>query len=339
MDDFPIQPSRLLVTAVVLLSAVLVAPAQGAIFVGGDFLVVDHAANAVQEYNLAGVQLSSRPISYAGPGARPPNRVGDATVDADGNLHVYNGIFQPVLATVDATTEIQTDRPGVGFSSVNRTNVGNIAAIGNNVFVNDNNTSGSTDHGIVAFDRSNGYASQRFATDFNPNDLAAGLDGRLYALGVVNNLASASPDTIRVYDPTSFSLLNTIDLPTMTVGESLTGIAVDQVGGIFAVSNDGNLLSLDGSGNIIGSLELVQAGAIFDLDIRNDGALLAAGTGAVFVSDVSLAAFTPIDVTATGPTHVAFLNVTAVPEPGVTFPLLAAASFCFVRWRRRGAAE
>ena len=336
--------SRYAVTVVLVLS--YSAKADAELFGAGDFFVVDHQNNSVKEYNFAGTLLSTRDISY--PGTRGANRVGDAMLDIDGNLHVYNGIFQPFLSTVNATDGSQVDDAGNdvgGFSTSSTDNQGSVAAIGDHVFVNDINTVGTDSYGIVSFDRSNSYQSLRFATDFNPSDLAAGLNGRLYALGIVNPAATGTPNVIRVYDPASLdvnnapSLVDEIELPTATSTAGLFAIAANESGDIFAATGSGDLLSLDAAGNITNSRQLsTLTPSLFDLDIRADGRLLVAGRGRVYLSDTSLAPATDIDIAGSLPIHAGFLEgvgAVGVPEPSTLIPMIAAVAFLGIRARRK----
>ncbi len=337
MSACPLCPSFVRASLTILVVIGLVSPVSAAVFAGGEYLVFDHSSNTVFEYSADNEVQSSVTLSYPD-GGRGPNRIGGGVVDRDGNLHVYNGVFQPYLSTIDAQSGGQTDREGVGFSSVNNIANTNLTSIDHRVFAIDNSTTGSDENGIVLFDRSADYASQRFATSFQPNDLAAGHDGRLYALGTTGSGASANPDEIQVYDPNTLASLSSISLPNDTVGESVTGIEVTSAGEIFAATRSGLLARLDAGGNIVQSLDIVDlfdTDDLNDLDLRADGRLLVGGRlGEIYFSDTSLESATALTVNdGSTPVHVAWTDVTAVPEPGSV--LFIGAMLGGVLWHRR----
>src|SRR5262249_2467003 len=155
-----------------------------------------------------------------------------------------------------------------------------------------------------------------FATDFQPIDVAAGLDGKLYAL--------AAGGVLRVYDPSSLALLNTITLPaTLPVAGAMLAqdyraVTADPNGLIYTADWGRTVARFSPAGGF-------QAGALMpssnpqgpalgnldDIDFLsypgpNDGGLLALGSNNGVVAEVSGQFFSPRGsfLAGTGPTFV-----------------------------------
>jgi hypothetical protein len=212
--------------------------------------VVSQGATApgsfLKEYTTSGVLVRSTAIPIAG----GTEYARDLALTGK-QLRVYNGTFDPHLSTYDGTTGAwaNTDGPA-GWSTVNNSSYGGLAVLGGFAFATDMTTfSEPADEakGIVRFDLSDG-SSTRFADDTEPIDVAAGLDGKVYALDAFR--------TIRVYDPATLGLLNTVVLPAQVVPVNAFGpvtqdyraIAVDQNGLIYAADWNAYVTRFDATG-------------------------------------------------------------------------------------------
>jgi hypothetical protein len=217
---------------------------------------------------------------------------------------VYNGTFSPQLSAYTATSGAWTSTAGpAGWSTVNNVSYGGLAVLGGYAFATDMSTSGD-EKGIVRFDLAAG-TSDRFATDFEPIDVAAGLDGKLYALDAAR--------TLRVYDPSSLALLNTITLPASVtpagsstpVAQDYRAVAVDPNGLIYAADWNRTLTRFSAAGVVQYSATLPTTsqqglpavGNLDDIDFLtypnpNDGGLLAVGSSNGVVAEVSGQFFT-----------------------------------------------
>ncbi len=149
---------------------------------------------------------------------------------------VYNGTFSPQLSAYDAAAGTWSNTAGpAGWSTVNNVSYGGLAVLGSSAFATDMSTAGDAEQGVVRFNLADG-TSDRFATDFQPIDVAAGLDGKLYALDASR--------TLRVYDPSSLALLRTVTLPaSVTPSGSSTPVAQDYRA--IAVDTNGLIYTAD----------------------------------------------------------------------------------------------
>ncbi|TWU60092.1 hypothetical protein Poly51_03660 [Rubripirellula tenax] len=328
--------------ACLLTIASLAGPATAAVVTPGNILVMDQTTSSIREFSTSGVFVQSFAVSPAA-GAGSSDVPRDLVVDTIGNMHVFNGTFTPSLSTINQVTSAQVDRngPGTGFASANATNRGGIAAIGSNVFVADAPIGARNEKGIIRFEAGNGFATTRFGTDFIANDLTFGADGRLYALGTESPAATASPGHINVYDPNSLARVDQIVLPSATQAMSLRGVAADGTGNMFAVIGTGSVLRLDASGAVVGSLSIIGANDLYDIDIDVNGNLLTTGTDSNvhltntgFTSQTSFLAAGSPSVPAPRMFATFATPVQAVPEPSTWIALLFCGAIACKRRRR-----
>ncbi|MFO0881408.1 MAG: Calx-beta domain-containing protein [Gemmataceae bacterium] len=235
----------------------------------------------IREYSSTGQLVRTINVPVTGEIGR------DLVVD-NRQIHLFNGTFSPNLSTYDAATASWSNTTTPGWSTVNNLSYGGIARTGGATFVTDMNTSGAVETGIVRFNADGSV--DRFATDFEPIDLTVGLDGKLYALNASR--------TLRVYQPDTMALLQTVTLPT-TVNVTISGtttavtqdyrsIAVDQNGLIYAADWGGVVSRFSATGVVQTSQKMTTAqgpawGNLIDIDIFSpilpiDGGQLVVGS-------------------------------------------------------------
>ena len=199
---------RVALAVLTLVSLMLAAVPSGsaAVVTPGNLLVSDNGTNMVTEYTTNGSFVQSFSVA---PNATFGLR--DVVVDEFGSIHLFNGTFSPVLSTIDPVSGVQTDR-NADFSTANVLGYGGIASTAGRVFVNDSNTSGSPDNGLISWEIGGGFTPTRFATDFAANDLTVGQDGQLYALGLEDTSTGLPARYVNVYDPQTLTRTEQIDL-------------------------------------------------------------------------------------------------------------------------------
>jgi hypothetical protein len=235
--------------------------------------------NTIGVYTQIGVwEPSVQTVPY-GDGPRPATEsVRDIVMDEDNGLvYIYNGTFDPFLTIYNRSLGTWTHETTSGWSTVNNVSYGGIARYQSYIYLSDMSTAyDGSPAGIVRFDTTTS-SFMRFADGFQIIDLTVGFSGKLYAL-------DSNESTVRVYDPSTNDLLDTI-----TLAKDVRGIAVNESGEIFGASWDDNIYHFDNNGALIkstasGTLDLT------DIDINRDG-LLAVGSrfGDVILTDETLA--------------------------------------------------
>lgn len=234
-------------------------------FTGGDpkLYEYDTSGNLVQEFDI--------PANTAGEIAR------DVLVDFNGNAQIYNGTFQPELATLDPTTgTVIETRTFANWSTANNLTYGGVAAFGNYVFATDTKTGddAESDVGIVRFDIT-GHQAERFASEQGRMiDVAIGLDGLVYALG-----PSGSPygTDVYVFDPDSLEMIRHIAMQHQN-----RALAVNAEGTIFTVGGIEGIRRYDATGQQVGdTLSDNGIGGLADIDLNRNGDILIASHGGV----------------------------------------------------------
>jgi hypothetical protein len=308
----------------------------------GNILVSDEVFSGpgrVREFTPAGVLVQTFNFPASPPGDGQPR---DLIVDSNGNIQIYNGTFTPVLTTLNpaGTGTVTGNTPFLGWSTINNTTYGGIAAFGDFVFATDMATAGAgSPNGIVRFNV-NDLSALRFASG-PPNgpgdyiDLTIGRDGLLYA-----QFPGTSPggNQVDVFDPTTLAFQRRINL-----GVDLRAIAVDQNGDIFAVAlNDNRIFQFDTNGNLLRTVTSI--GGFWDIDIDGAGRLVIAAGDRIVLTDRSLSSLNILNVGTISPvgTFVAFVQPPlgpaglAVPEPASLAPLgIGLAGLLVWRWRKR----
>lgn len=299
------------------LVAVLVSWAQGVMavpFTPGNLLVESQTPGFVF-YRIVEYALDGSIVQTFTP-ERPPTQTGvfqprELTASTDGLLHLYNGASDPYLSTYDPASGSWSHVTHAGWSTASDLTYGGIARSGNTVFVVDQETccvSPEEARGIIAFDLVLG-TSIRFASDFDPVDLALGLDGRLWALDAEGALA-------RAFDPVSFAALGTVSL---AAAGDVRALAVGAAGEFFVATWDGRVVHLGSTGGFVASRSF--AGSFIDIDLSSDGLIaLGSRSGTTWLTDTIFSFATPIE---TGRVH-AFVAFVPLPEPSGTVLLSAA---------------
>jgi Ca2+-binding RTX toxin-like protein len=275
------------------------AEAEGTELTGGNLLV--STADTVYEYTPDGRQVQAIAVPYP-TGTRPGTETArDVVASGTGELHVYNGTFEPFLSTYASRAGSWTHHTHPGWSTVNNVSYGGIAVFERFLYATDMRTFGDDGadeaSGIVRFD-TDGFDSARFAERIEFIDLTVGLDGLLYAL-------EYDEQTVRVYDPRTVAPLRTIRLAA-----GVRGIAVDEAGDIFGASWDDRIYNFGSAGELRAS---VASGTtnLTDIDLSPAGGLVAGSRfGDVVVTNKALANVRTFSVGGE-PTFVAFLNATA----------------------------
>lgn len=235
------------------------------------------------EYTTAGVFVQSLPIpDYTG---EIPNlsTARDIAVKVGSDLvHVFNGTFEPFLSTVNMVTSSWSHDTYGGWSIINNSTYGGIAVTGDYVFVTDMSASLGTEMGIIRFDL--GGSTVRFADTTAPIDLNMGLDGLLYAL---------DGQYVRIYNPATLALLNTINLHSTIAFNDYRSVAANSAGEMFVVDWDGDIHKTDSSGNGVLSVSLTstaQSKFLMDVDVAATGTVIVGdNSGGVTITDESFA--------------------------------------------------
>jgi hypothetical protein len=287
--------------------------------------------STLREYRADGTLVQSfGTITYPGPnsGADYPRTI---DVDPRGNVQIYNGTFTGWLTTLLPANGARFGGQGVGFSTVNGTDLGGVAAAGNYVFVTDMNTANSPASGLVRFDTSAGVGpSQRFATDAEYGRVSVGPDGLLYAKRAGPNEPTGTP-RLDVFDPTTMAPVRSVTLQT-----SASDFAVWRTGEIYTVAGStASRLSPDGV--VLGSAVLGPTGQferLIDVSISSSGRMvMGTEAGHVVVSDTSFAP--PFTFRPGGLADAVYVSSTSpVPEPAA-LSLVGAAALMLSRARRQ----
>ncbi|QRO02148.1 hypothetical protein JRI60_25615 [Archangium violaceum] len=241
--------------------------------------VLISTGNSVYEYTREGAWVRTLPVPYP-TGTRPATEyVRDMVVDADGNLQVYNGTFDPYLSRYDVAVGGWDHSTYAGWSTANNVSYGGIARHGDSVFVTDMMTYGTGDEpkGLVRFNLLSGGA-QRFADTVDFIDVTVGLDGLVYGLAY-------DEYRIYVYDPNTLAQVRTLSLP---FGLSIRGIAVSKTGEIYGASWNDSIYRFSSTGAQLG---VVPTGAydLTDIDLSEDGTLVAGSRfGKIIFTDLTL---------------------------------------------------
>jgi hypothetical protein len=242
----------------------------------------------ILEYDLGGNLVKTIKL----PSADNIDIIRDMTVDPDGNLQVYTKEFPSLLETLDAKTNLWTSHTFPGWSTVNNTHFGGVAALGQYIYVTDMQTGGSGDapNGIVRFDRSNNYAGQRFENGTEYIEDVAGFDGLLYGLR-----GYGPTNQVDVIDPVTMNVLRRV---TLQVDYGVENIAVNAQGDFFVGSNGTpTLYHLSPTGSVIATLKTAGVNDFIDIALSNDHKILASiadPAGGVFMiqTDETLASST-----------------------------------------------
>jgi hypothetical protein len=263
----------------IVCAALMIADAASALPFTGDILVQSQTAG-VLEYEIAEYQngaLLQAIVPVQAPGSTDQWHPRDLVYD--GMLRVYDGTFDPYLASYAPATGAWSYITNPTWSTLNNVSYGGIASLGAKVFVTDMATANRPGSGVVVFDRASG-TSQSFAAGVQAIDLTLGLDGKLWVLD--HQL------TARAYDPSTYAFLGSVVFAVSgTIGSDVRSLAVDASGHFYVASWDGFVAHLNPGGGLVKTLTI--GGSLMDIDIAPDGRLVI-GTrlDGAWLSDTSL---------------------------------------------------
>jgi hypothetical protein len=209
----------------------------------------------------------------------PPGSSGDTArdlvADTAGNVYVYNGTFNPALATYNPATNSWSQQTYKGWNTSNNMSYGGVGLFQNYVYASDMTIAGDpagASDGIVRFNLSNGTAT-RFLQGTDFISLSVGLDGKLYGL--------VGGPVVFVIDPIGMNVLRTVNLPG---SNDYRGVAANANGDIFTANWNNSVTHFSPTGTLLGSVTLTGPtnGSWFanpmDIAIAPDGNTVAVGT-------------------------------------------------------------
>lgn len=260
-------------------AAVAVPFSPGNILVSeGDYSVFN--PRTVSEYTRTGVFVQRIVIPKpAFQDITEQNR--DMEVDANGDLHVFNGTFTPVISTLRMSTGLWTDRT-VDKLSISNGGNGKLAVFGKYLFITDEDLLDEDTCGIIRYDLL-AESWIRFGIPASamdaPIDLFIAPDGFLYAL---TGPGSPSGTGIDIYDPASLAFIRRIDLSHIAWGGpgggAANSVAVGEDGTIFLNELYGPIYRLNQAGEILSYRQYTHGPIVQDMDLSVDGLIMVVGT-------------------------------------------------------------
>lgn len=216
-------------------------------------------------------------------------------------LRVFAGSAAPLLQTYDGPSGSWAGVAGPAGWDASGV-AGGFTVVGTFAFATDAATAAGPDAGLVRFDLTDG-SSIRFATDFTPIDVTAGGDGLLYALD--------GNATVRVYNPASLALVNTVTLPAQlpvsgtVVTQDYRAVAADTFGRIYTADWNRTLARFTAAGVQEKAVQLPASGQgsvgnLIDLDFlsyppappnANDAGTVVVGSSSGVVASVTAGNF------------------------------------------------
>lgn len=249
--------------------------------------------NQVVEYTVSGQLKQTIQFQYAGTVNPPGEYIEDLEVDSDGLLEVVNGYNNPLLTRYSPITGSFTDTAIPGLTLLGTQ--GKLATYQNFTFIPDNTSEGHNPPppggGVLQLDRSTGVIT-RLNGHYGVEDIAMGLDGKLYALYQPSPGGGAA-SSIDVYNPVTGVWLYNIVIPPDTINGGISAIAVDTTGQIFAVGA-WYLYRISPAGAIEQTLMPVPMFEILgDINVDENGRLIMVSNKAnVLIGTTALAGFT-----------------------------------------------
>ena len=260
------RPTLLLASSLLLCSSTAVAQIGP-----GNILVSEN--EMLNEYTPEGVLVDSRSIPYPTGDHPISESARDSVRDEAGDIHVFNGTFDPYLTTLRVETESWEHHTHPQWDTANNVSYGGIGVVGDYIFVTDN----LGVRGIFRFDQKD-FSVELFPDEdsFGFIDLTIGRDGLLYAL-------ESTEYRVRVFDPETLA-----ELDFLYLSQDVRGIAVDSTGEIYGASWDGRIYHFDPAGTQLNSLHC-GVGSLCDIDIDAFGNLVISSRfGSVVITDTSL---------------------------------------------------
>jgi hypothetical protein len=213
-------------------------------------------------------------------------------VDQSGDVSVYDGNYQPSLATLSSTANTWSFQNDSNWSCGGNESYGEVAAYKQYVFGSDMVGYQQPQNGIVRFDLTGG-APVLFGQGNNYEQLALGQDGLLYGLNYNNG---SHPPTVDAYNPDTRTFVRTIQL-NGGPDTDVRSIAVDSSGQIYAATWGGYIVKYDSSGNYVTSIVATPPNGgyenLVNIALDTDGQIAVGGRGGdVILSDTSLTSVT-----------------------------------------------
>lgn len=243
-------------------------------FTAGNLLVASYdygLDGSIIEYSKQGDLIQKINIPYPNFGGDGNfGHVRDVSLSINGELHAFNGTFDPFLSTYNFGTNQWKHNQYQDWGIVNNGSYGGIGTYGDYVFVTDQLNGTDLKQGLIRVDTSNN-TSKQFATDLSPIDLNVGKNGLLYVLS-----PGGSPEGrfIDIYDPLTLEHKNTISLSSIFGHTGHRSIAIDESGNIYIADWDGEVHVINSKGELLSSSKIAGATSFFDIDILNDNQLV-----------------------------------------------------------------
>lgn len=263
------------------------------------------------EYTRSGLLVQSLTVPFYPEANEGTYNLG-MTIDHLGNLHVFDGPTHCGVSDYNADTNTWTTTSLPGFGVNAYAGEGGIGSWGDYAFLPNNGPTASliryntVDHSSVHF----GLA------DEDPLDVTVAPDGLVYCL---ENTHIPGGDSIRVYDPTSLTLVRTISLHGTS--QEVRYMSVRQDGNIVLTDLYNPMFLVDPNGQLLSAKDWSVHMQICDMDQASDGWLaITNGQGHVYLYDGNVNPM--FDFEATGNNAFAHLTFVPVPEPMTVVPLL-----------------
>ena len=271
------------------------------------------------EYSSSGTLQQT--ISVPRPDDNFSELVRDITVGAGGDIHVYNGLFDPYLSTYNVYKNNWTHANEGSWDNTGNNAYGGIDFYNDKVFVTDS----AGIPGVRVFDGANTIS---FAHNIEAHDLTIGLDGYLYVVG--ENLLGTAV-TVK-YDSDTYEQLG-FTMPGLPVST----LAVDSSGTIFGTAGS-SIQKMNFDGTVLDTVQF-QLGVeelfpgVFvnqycggrDIDMSSTGAIVVGcSNGEVVMTDITLSDFTFFE-TGKSSMFVSFSDesLSAIPVPATAWLFLS----------------
>ncbi len=225
----------------------------------------------------------------------------DLVIGDSGNLHLFNGTFDPYLSTFDSQSSLWSHRTHPGWSTINNVSYGGLGRFGDQIFVTNMSTSGNPSSGVIMFDLTSGTSAE-VVSGPQAIDLTFGLDDSFWVL--TGNVAVE-------YDPVTFAQGDIVSMSN--AGSDARSIAVDSDGNFYVGTWSGFVSKLSSDGTLLDSLTVGLG--VTDVDISLDGQI-AFGTSSdgAWLTNTDLDPAFQIESNRWN-VFVTFVNGRQIPEP------------------------
>jgi hypothetical protein len=227
------------------------------------------------QYTQKGHLVSSVNIPQA-PGSTEYEDARGLSLDPSGNVNIFDGTFQPSLATYAPSANSWSFQTTSGWTTVNNVSYGEVAAYNQYVFASDMVTANQPTDGIVRF---GGGATTIFGQGTDFIQVALGQDGMIYGLGGSGAVQEFNPDTMA--KERGFKLMGGPD-------SDIRSIAIDPSGTIYAATWGGYAVKYDANGHFVTSMSL-NGDNLLSIALDTDGQIAIGGRfGNVYLTNESL---------------------------------------------------